>query len=110
METYFVLTDGSTIKRTATKIPCDHGYKEKWYYCRDNKLYLITDFHKDYGIGTYSGRESETFIGSVDYVYTDKDIEDAKFLIKMEKYFPVLKPSKVSKVVKKLIKKLHKED
>ena len=106
METYFVLKNGAIIQNTATRIPYEHGHKEIWHACRDDKLYIITDFYKDYGIGTHSGRESEKCIGRIAYTFTDKDVEDAKFLLRMERYFPDLKPSKVSEAVKKLMERL----
>ena len=81
-----------------------------WFYVKGYKLYKAISHHEDNQYASHSWSDEPVFIDEVKYVYSDEDIEDAKLLIRMQKYFPNLKPSRVSAVVKELIKRLTRKE
>lgn len=112
---YAVLKNGDTIKLTYSERTVQNTCGGRvttsvLYYVRDNKLYQSTSYHEENRYATHSWSDAPIFIGEVKYTYSDEDVEEAKFLLKMSKYFPNLKASRVTASVKELIKRLVKEE
>lgn len=112
---YAVLKNGEIIKLSYSErtVPSTCGGRvttSVLYYVRDNKLYQSTSYHEENRYATHSWTDSPNFIGEVKYTYSDKDMEDAEFLLRMKKYFPNLKASRITMAVKELMKRLVKEE
>ena len=107
---YFVLNDGKVIANKVFSECIQFGVKETSYYVdEDDMLCTMVHCHTDDGFARHSWSELGSCLGKVKYTYSSQDIKEAEFLILMEKYFPNIKPSKVSAVTKYLVKKLKKE-
>lgn len=83
-----------------------NGHYTKTPYIDGNDLVYLVTRHWSNGISSCAYHEPDIYIGKIDYTYTKQDIKDAEMLLFMEKYFPNLKPVKVSKAVKRLMKEM----
>ena len=111
---YVVLIDGKTLD--LVKMTSERTVLGKYgtittittYFIKDNKLYQGLSYREEDAYSSHSWSDMPTFVGAVKFTYSDNDLEEAKFLVMMEKYFPILKPWRVSATIKELIKRLKK--
>ncbi len=108
---YVVLQDGRKfdLNNVTTKT---RGYftTTQWVSISLFTVKMCTEEIYDDGITRYRAGFLETVLGHIDYAYTNEDLEDAKKLIFMEQYFPNLKPVKITKTIKRLMKELKGEE
>lgn len=108
-DNFFVMETGDIIENTPIDIPIKNGTKTRLYEIKCNKqLFTVHHCHTDDGITSHGWWELGVYIGPVAYTYNKKDLEDARFLIKMEEYYPDLKPNEISPTVTKVIELLTK--